>query len=278
MTSFRRTPPPQVHKSMGLAMQATPSSASASKPGPARLPKVRMSKLSPVANVKPLGQVDREAAVERRELGDRQRPVLSQDVAGKVQAEHAGGGLGEIAGDRFGRREPQPPLVGHGSIAAVDGDIVAERGIAAGEGQVPIADRDRAACPTAERLAGPADDGDARLIVDLDIADDLAAVGDGADRRGRSGAQNSVAGSPARGAASALAAVDRPAVGQRRDRARIRNPRAARAADEATAPDAVAAVAAADRSFVGQRLDRARIRDPRAALGPEIGRCLRFRR
>src|SRR5271166_4045589 len=53
ITSFRRTPPPQVHTSTTLEEQAAPSSASASNPGPLRLPKPRMSKVSPVASVKP---------------------------------------------------------------------------------------------------------------------------------------------------------------------------------------------------------------------------------
>jgi hypothetical protein len=35
------------------------------------------------------GQVDRKPAVERRDLGDRQRPIFTRDVAGEVQAEHA---------------------------------------------------------------------------------------------------------------------------------------------------------------------------------------------
>ena len=53
MTSFRRTPPPQVQMSARGEEQRTLSSVSASKP-PTRLPKVRMSKLSPFASVKPL--------------------------------------------------------------------------------------------------------------------------------------------------------------------------------------------------------------------------------
>src|SRR5271165_5361831 len=48
-----------------------------------------------------------------------QRPVLTEDIAGEVQAEHAGGGLREIAGDGFGRRDPQPAHVGHRPLAAV---------------------------------------------------------------------------------------------------------------------------------------------------------------
>ena len=56
MTSLRRTPPPQVHESLGLAMHAAPSSDRASKPGPPRWPKPRMSKLSPVSSVKPLAK------------------------------------------------------------------------------------------------------------------------------------------------------------------------------------------------------------------------------
>jgi hypothetical protein len=66
---------------------------------------------------------------------------------------HAGGALREIAGDGLRRREPQPAHVGHGSRAAIEGDIVAQRGIAAGKGQVPIADRYRAASPAAR--SGP---------------------------------------------------------------------------------------------------------------------------
>ena len=85
-------------------MQAAPSSESASKP-PSRLAKPRMSKLSSVASVAAVGQVDCKAAVERRELADRKRSVLSKDVAGKIQAEHAAGGLGEIAGDGLRRRD-----------------------------------------------------------------------------------------------------------------------------------------------------------------------------
>ena len=102
MTSFRRTPPPQVQMSARGEEQATPSSASASKPAREA---AESEDVEGVARRQreAAGQVDREAAVERRELGDRQRPVLSRDVAGKVQAEHAGGGLREIAGDGFGR-------------------------------------------------------------------------------------------------------------------------------------------------------------------------------
>ena len=92
-----------------------------------------------------------------------------------------------------GRREPQRAHVGHGPRAAIDGDIVAERRIAAGEGQVPIADRDRPAGPAVRSLAGPAVDGDARLIVDLDIADDPAAVGYRPDRGVLAGAVDGVA-------------------------------------------------------------------------------------
>ena len=173
MTSFRRTPPPQVQMSARGEEQRTPSSVSASKP-PGEAAESEDVEAVAFRQREAVGQADREAAVERRELCDRQRPVLSKDVAGKVQDEHAGGGLREIAGDGFGRREPQPAHVGHRPLAAVDGDIVAERRIA-DEGQVAIADRDRPAGPLAEGLAGPAGDGDARLIVDLDIADDLAA-------------------------------------------------------------------------------------------------------
>src|SRR5208283_1188782 len=43
ISSFRRTPPPQLHESARGEEQAAPSSESASKPGPARLPKLRMS-------------------------------------------------------------------------------------------------------------------------------------------------------------------------------------------------------------------------------------------
>jgi hypothetical protein len=95
--------------------------------------------------------------------------------------------LREIAGDGFGRREPQPAHVGHGPLAAVNGDIVAERRIA-DEGQVAIADRYGPAGPLAEWLAGPTGDGDARLIVSFDVANDLAAVGDVADCGARPGA------------------------------------------------------------------------------------------
>ena len=193
ISSFRRTPPPQLHESMGLAVQAAPSSESASKP-PVRLAESEDVEAVACRQREAVGQVDREAAVERRELGDRQRPVLSREVAGKVQAEHAGGGLGEIAGDGLRARAIcSVTLVGHGSRAAVDLDVVAERRIAAGEGQVAIADRDRPAGPAAEGLAGAAGDGHARLIVDLDIADDLAAVGDGPDRGVRAGAVDRVA-------------------------------------------------------------------------------------
>src|SRR5208282_739513 len=124
-----------------------------------------------------VGQVDGEAAVERRELGDRQRPILSPDVAGKVQAEHAGGRLGEIAGDGQGLCDAQRVLVGHGSLAAVDLDVVAEERIAAAEGEVSVANDDGPALQAAEGLAAAASDGDARLIVDFDIADDPAGVG-----------------------------------------------------------------------------------------------------
>src|SRR5271156_4093953 len=107
---------------------------------------------------------------------------MSSNRISIVQPEDAGGGLGEIAGDGFGRRDPQRIHVGHGSLTAANGDIVAERRVAAGEGEVPGADRDGPARPVAESLARPAGDGDARLIVDLNIADDLAAVGYRPDR------------------------------------------------------------------------------------------------
>jgi hypothetical protein len=132
--------------------QAAPSSASASKPGPKEAAETKDVEAVAGRQREAAGQVDREAAVERRELTDRKRPVLSREVAGKVQAEHAGGSLREIAGDGFGCRELERALVGHRPLAAVDGDILAERHIAAGEGQVAIADRDRAARPAAERV------------------------------------------------------------------------------------------------------------------------------
>jgi hypothetical protein len=53
MTSFRRTPPPQVQMSATVEEHAAVSSESASKP-PMRLPKARMSKVSPFASVKAL--------------------------------------------------------------------------------------------------------------------------------------------------------------------------------------------------------------------------------
>ena len=138
MTSFRRTPPPQVHKSMGLASCRPRHRAQARRSRPREAAESKDVEAVARRQREAVGQVDREAAVERRELADRKRPVLSRDVAGKVQAEHAGGALREIAGDRLGRGEPERALVGHGSLAAVDGDIVAERRIAAGEGQVPM--------------------------------------------------------------------------------------------------------------------------------------------
>ncbi len=101
--------------------------------------------------------VDREAAVEARAPADRKRAVLSRRVARKVQAERARGGLREIAGDGKGRecRDPQRGHVGHGPRAAIDGDIVAERRIAADDDEVPGADRDRAARPGSEGRATP---------------------------------------------------------------------------------------------------------------------------
>jgi hypothetical protein len=132
--------------------QAAPSSLRPVKPGPARLAKPRMSKLSSVLSVKPLV---RSIARPPSSVVSLVAPVLSRDVAGKVQAQHAGGALGEIAGDGLRRVEPQRALVGHGPIAAIDRDIVAERRIAAGEGQVPIADRDRAARPLPNVLPDP---------------------------------------------------------------------------------------------------------------------------
>jgi hypothetical protein len=78
--------------------------------------------------------------------------------------------------------ELQDAFIRHHAEAAVGGDIVGQGRIAAHEGQVPIADRDRALGPLAEGCAHAASDGDTRLIVDLDIADDLAPVGYGSDR------------------------------------------------------------------------------------------------
>ena len=73
----------------------------------------------------------------------------------------------------------------------------------------------RPAGPRPEGLAGPAGDGDARLIVDLDIADDLAAVGYRPDRGTLAGAVNCVAWRPlCRGAALPAPPLDRAAVGQ----------------------------------------------------------------
>jgi hypothetical protein len=54
----------------------------------------------------------------------------------------------------------------------------------AGKGKVAIADCDRPARPLAERPFRSAKDSQALLIVDLDTADDLAAVGYGPDRPG----------------------------------------------------------------------------------------------
>ena len=69
---------------------------------------------------------------------------------------------------------------------------------------------------------------------DLDIANDLARVGYRSNRRAGAGALDCVAGSAAR--CSADATPDRPAVRQARDRAGIRDPRAARAAARAVLP------------------------------------------
>ena len=135
---------PRIH---GLILQAAPLSVSASKP-PIRLPKVRMSKLSCVASVKPPIKSIARPPSSVVSLVTESAPYWH--VAGKVQVEHAGGSLVEIACDRFGRRELQRSHVDHGPGAAIDGDIVAERRIAAGEGEVPGADGNSPAGPGPE--------------------------------------------------------------------------------------------------------------------------------
>ena len=145
------------------------------------------------------GEIDAEAARERRSPADAELILRRVGRARQQEIKLARARLVVIAGDGDRRRDHQRIVVVHGSRAAVDDDVVAERSVPAGEGQVAVTDRDRAAGPGAESLAGPAMDGHIRLIVDLDIADDLAAVGDRADRGVRAGAIDRIARGPGMG-------------------------------------------------------------------------------
>ena len=120
-------------------------------------------------------------------------------------------------------------------------------------------DRDRPAGPSAPGRAGSAVDRHGRLIVDLDVADDLAAVGDRPDRSVRAGAVD--------GVAARCARADRAGIVDRADRTRIRNTVSARTARPVRAARCLgcAAGAAGDRSAVGQRRDRPCIRHAHAA-------------
>ena len=149
----RNTPPPQFHESAAATEQPTPSSAKLAK-SPVRPREGKDVEAVACRQREAAGQVDPEAAVEARAPADRQRAVFSRRVARKVEAERARGGLDETAGDgkRRQRRDLQRTLVDHGSVAAVDRDVVAERGIAAGEGEVSVADRDRRRPSSGRRL------------------------------------------------------------------------------------------------------------------------------
>ena len=151
MTSFRRTPPPQVHLSAPGAEQPTPSSARASKP-PVRLPKARMSKVSPFSSVKsPVSSIPRPPLRLALPLiaSAPYWPVASPAKSRPSAPAAVWVKLPVMARGRQ-RRDLQRTLVDHGSLAAVDLDVVAEHSIAAGEGEVPVADRDRAAGPGPE--------------------------------------------------------------------------------------------------------------------------------
>jgi hypothetical protein len=172
-----------------LHRQASPDSAEQAAPSrdkPLRPPKSapsdpRRSKASPAARWKPLAR-------------SMPRPpssvVVSVTLSARQQEiQFARSRLVEIAGDRDRRRDHQGIVVVHGPRD----DLVAERRVAAGEGQVAVADRDRAPSPEAESLAGPGVNGRVRLVVDLDIPDDPAAVRARPDRGIGAGAVDRVA-------------------------------------------------------------------------------------
>ena len=110
-----------------------------------------------------------------------------------MEVEHPAGALGKIAGNGDRRVDPERIVVEDGPRAAVDDDIVGERRIAAGEGQVAVSDRDRPAGPSAKGRPTAARNRDVGLVVDLDVADDLTGVGDRPDRGVRAGAIDGVA-------------------------------------------------------------------------------------
>jgi hypothetical protein len=148
----------------------------------------------------------------------------------------------------LGRCDPERVHVRHSSGAATDNDVVRKRSLSRSESEIALANADRPARPAAEARPLASDD-DARLIVDFDIADDLAAVRYGADRSARAGAIDRVGCRPWSSAGAARAARDFTAVGQRRNRPGIRYAGAARAANIGAA----AAVSAADRAAMGVR-------------------------
>ena len=168
---------------MGLILQAAPSSASASKP-PMRLPKARMSKVSSVASMKPpvrsiarppssvVSLLTVSAPYCPKTSPAKSKPSTPAAVCVKLPVMASGASVAICSGPML-ITVPLPPSTEMSSPSAV---------LPPAKVRLPLPIVIVPPVQDPNVLPVAASDGHVRLIIDLDIADDLAAVGYRPDR------------------------------------------------------------------------------------------------